>query len=219
MSEINRKGDSEAWIRRALQRRNPAGSRDGVGIATGGAQAGPSIAIDMVSTNPEAEAQRRLEREAEMARMRQENALPVWLQDNQDPNAKRLRLQKEQEAAATRMEDSEYAKNGDVAAVDNDCELSLLFSYSLIPAHSFSPTPFFSDYAMYASMAQEEEGEDDLDLEVVTESNGVVSQSLTPQTNGKRSREDSGEDENSKRVKEDDADDDDEDDLDLEAVA
>lgn len=122
MSEINKKGDSEAWIRRALQRRAPAGSRDAVGFATGGAQAGPSIAVDMVSTNPEAEAQRRLEREAEVARMREENALPVWLQDNQDPNAQRLRLQKEQEAAAARIEDSSQAKNGEIAAVDNDCK-------------------------------------------------------------------------------------------------
>lgn len=81
------------------------------------------------------------------------------------------------------------------------------------------PSVLSVDYAMYASMAQEEEGEDDLDLEEVTGSNEAVSQSQTPQTNGKRSREDSGEEENSKRVKEDDVEEEDEDDLDLEAVA
>jgi hypothetical protein len=69
-------------------------------------------------------------------------------------------------------------------------------------------------------MAQEEEGEDDLELEIVTDDK-VTSQSATPQTNGKRSREESsaGEDENSKRVKGDDADDADEDNYDLEEVA
>lgn len=69
-------------------------------------------------------------------------------------------------------------------------------------------------------MAQEEEGEDDLELENITH-NTFASQSATPQTNGKRSREESsaGEDENSKRVKEDDADDADDDLYDLEEVA
>lgn len=88
MAEIARNGDSDAWIRRALQRRDPNAALPDVGFATGGARVGPSIEIDMVSSNPEAEAQRRLEREAEAARRREENALPIWLQQTQDPNAR-----------------------------------------------------------------------------------------------------------------------------------
>jgi hypothetical protein len=122
MAEISKKGDADAWIQRALRRGNTTAPRGAIGTATGGALAGPSIEIDMVSTNPETEAQRRLEREAEAARMRQENALPVWLQETQDPNGQRLRAQPEQGASSSAIDDVVQASNTQLAADQEDCE-------------------------------------------------------------------------------------------------
>lgn len=122
MAEISKKGDADAWIQRALQRGNTTAPRGTNGTASGGARAGPTIEIDMVSTNPEVEAQRRLEREAEVARMRQENALPVWLQETQDPKAQRLRAQAEQGTASSTVEDAAESSNTQSAADQEDCE-------------------------------------------------------------------------------------------------
>jgi hypothetical protein len=122
MTEISSKGDSDAWIQRAILRQHPGGPRNAVGIATGGALPGPSIEIDMTSTNPELEAQRRLEREAEAARMRQENALPVWLQETQDPKAQRLREQAKQDAGSSLVDDVGQAGTSQIAADQEDCE-------------------------------------------------------------------------------------------------
>jgi hypothetical protein len=78
----------------------------------------------MVSNNPEAEAQRRLEREAEAAKKRQENALPGWWQETQDPNQPAV-ARGSKDAVDAHVDTKTQTAKGEAVNDQDDCECSL----------------------------------------------------------------------------------------------
>lgn len=138
MEIISSQGGSEQWRKRAdehLRRRAAAGESGSTlsgllppltsASSGAGSRAGPSVSVDMTTTDPEMEAARRAERQAEVERMREQNALPVWLQ--QDVLGQRIPTRDQQREEAQRREAAALAgsnNNEESSGAGNmdDCE-------------------------------------------------------------------------------------------------
>lgn len=132
MEIIARQGGSEQWRQRAEQRlKQKGGALSNLSLPLASASsstsnAGPSVSVDMTTTNPEVEAARRAERQAEVERMREQNALPVWLQ--QDVLGQKIPSKDQQREEAYRRDAAAAQNQNDDSAAGNmeDCEWEAL---------------------------------------------------------------------------------------------